>query len=92
MAKRARACDLSSRAFVVCGGESVTTFASATPLKQQITLALCLLRRARRDGDPAAIHVAAENLRRKLELLPTPARTLAETDPELDAWLRVTWK
>lgn len=70
----------------------MSTFPAPVPLKQQITLALCLLRRARKDGNPTGIYVARENLDRKLAMLPKPARSLAEIDPELDAWLRVSFK
>lgn len=68
----------------------MTTFAAKAPIDRQVTIALCALREARRDGDATRIYVASEVLRRKLELLPTPARSLAETDPELDARLRVS--
>lgn len=62
----------------------MTTFAKPTPITRQVTIALCALRAARKDGD-----ATSEVLRRKLDALPTPARTLAEMDPELDARLRV---
>lgn len=68
------------------------TFAQSAPLTRQIAIALCALREARKDGDATRIHVASRRFNDKLELLPTPTRTLAETDPELDAWLRVAWK
>lgn len=70
----------------------MTTFAAQIPITKQILLALHALREARRDGDATKIYVANEQLRRKLELLPTPTRGLAETHPELDKHLRVTFK
>jgi hypothetical protein len=70
----------------------MTTFAKPEPLTRQLAIALCALREARKDGDATRIHVASRRFNDKLELLPTPTRTLAETDPELDAWLRVAWK
>lgn len=67
----------------------MTTFAPHTPVTTKVTTAMQQLHRARRDGDAVAIYVASKHLAVALELLPTPSRTLAETDPELDAWLRV---
>lgn len=69
----------------------MATFAPGAPLDRQITPALIALREARRDGDATRIYVATRRLQRKLDLLPSPARPLAEIDPALDAHLRVSF-
>lgn len=69
----------------------MATFMPATPLDRQIVIALTALREARRDGDATRIYVATRRLQRKLDLLPSPTRTLAEIDPALDMHLRVAF-
>ena len=69
----------------------MTTFASPQTPEQKVSLAWPALCQARYDGDAARIWVAAERLRRKVELLPA-GRPLSEIDPELDLRLRVGFK
>jgi len=45
----------------------VTTFTAPTPLTQQISYALTVLRDARQDGDPDRIHIAAARLDRLID-------------------------
>ena len=69
----------------------MATFAPFSSLNRQTIIALTALHEARRDGDATRIYVASLRLQRKLDLLPSPARPLAEIDPALDLHLRVSF-
>lgn len=68
----------------------MTAFAKPIPLTEQITAALRALRHARQDGNADMITFAAAELDGKLARYRC-AHTLAETFPELDQHLRVTF-
>ena len=69
----------------------MTAFATPQTPQQKVALAWAALCQARYDGDAARIYVAAERLRRKIDLLPA-GRPLSEIDPELDVRLRVGFR
>ena len=58
------------------------TFGSITPLTQQVTHALKVLRDARKDGDAQRIYVAACRLDRLLDRLPRTAECPQPTGAE----------
>ncbi|WP_019342917.1 hypothetical protein [Mycolicibacterium conceptionense] len=67
------------------------TFAQQKPLTERITWALMQLRRARYDGAPDGIYIAQRRLDDLTDRYPIRS-PLSETDPRLDAHLRVTMK
>lgn len=76
--------------FAFPGGVLMPTFAQPKPLTERITWTLMQLRRARYDGAPDSIYIAQRRLDDLTDRL--PVRPLSETDPRLDAHLRVTMK